>query len=106
MADREALGRFQLLIGSDTRKLERTFDDMEHRFENMVIDIDKLPNGLKRYSLELGFFGNKYGTIWNVSLQSVPFDIPCSVTLLACSSDDVLVSLCEGTPGRYVYIFR
>ena len=57
-------------IGSDTRKFEGTFDGMEHRFENMVIDIDKLPDELKRYSLELGFFGDNYGTIRNVSLQS------------------------------------
>ncbi len=57
-------------IGSDTRKFEGTFDGMEHRFENMVIDIDKLSDEVKRYGLELGFFGDNYGTIRNVSLQS------------------------------------
>ncbi|WP_287621637.1 hypothetical protein [Parabacteroides sp.] len=59
---------------NEKNKFEGTFDGMEHRFENVCIDVDELNAkeiGGNRPFEELGFFGYNYGTIRNVSLQSM-----------------------------------
>lgn len=62
-------------VGSDDkvygeRKFEGTFDGMGHRFENVMIDIDQMLTANMDVE-EIGFFINNYGTIKNVSLQSM-----------------------------------
>lgn len=56
--------------GGTSRKFEGTFDGMEHRFENICIDIDQMLTANMDVE-HIGFFGYNYGTIKNVSLQSM-----------------------------------
>ncbi|MBS6576520.1 leucine-rich repeat protein [Parabacteroides goldsteinii] len=48
-----------------------TFDGMGHRCENVIIDVNQLNNNREKFITDIGFFGSNYGTIKNVSLQSM-----------------------------------